>query len=59
MKSEMHVPEISRDGRLSGKTAIVTGAGSAGEIGGTGADISILFAAKGANVVVVDRKSVV
>jgi NAD(P)-dependent dehydrogenase (short-subunit alcohol dehydrogenase family) len=52
--TELHVPEIARDARLSGKTAIVTGAGSAGEMGGTGADISILFAAKGANVVVVD-----
>ena len=52
--SELHVPEITRDGRLAGKTAIVTGAGSSGELGGTGADIAILFAAKGARVALVD-----
>lgn len=51
---DLFIPEISRDGRLDGKTAIVTGAGSAGEMGGTGADIAILFAAKGANVVLVE-----
>lgn len=48
------VPEIARDNRLSGKTAIVTGAGSAGELGGTGSDIAVLFAAKGARVVILD-----
>lgn len=52
---QLHIPEIIRDNRLAGKTAIVTGAGSAGEMGGTGADIAILFAAKGANVVLVER----
>jgi len=52
---ELRVPEIARDNRLSGKTAIVTGAGSAGELGGTGSDIAVLFAAKGANVVILDR----
>lgn len=51
---QLAIPPITRDGRLQGKTAIVTGAGSAGEMGGTGADISILFAAKGANVVLVE-----
>jgi NAD(P)-dependent dehydrogenase (short-subunit alcohol dehydrogenase family) len=51
---ELCVPEIARDNRLSGKTAIVTGAGSAGELGGTGSDIAVLFAAKGANVVILD-----
>jgi NAD(P)-dependent dehydrogenase (short-subunit alcohol dehydrogenase family) len=51
---ELQFPEIARDARLAGKTAIVTGAGSAGELGGTGADISILFAAKGANLILVD-----
>ena len=51
---ELWVPEIARDNRLSGKTAIVTGAGSAGELGGTGSDIAVLFAAKGANVVILD-----
>lgn len=49
------IPDISRDNRLGGKTAIVTGAGSAGSLGGSGSDIAILFAAKGANVVVLDR----
>ncbi|MFA5581970.1 MAG: SDR family NAD(P)-dependent oxidoreductase [Paracoccaceae bacterium] len=52
---QLHIPEITRDNRLAGKTAIVTGAGSAGEMGGTGADIAVLFAAKGANVVLVER----
>jgi len=52
--SILAVPEIVRDNRLSGKSAIVTGAGSAGELGGTGSDIAILFAAKGANVVILD-----
>lgn len=51
----LSIPEIRRDGRLSGMTAIVTGAGSAGAMGGSGSDIAVLFAAKGANVVVVDR----
>ena len=50
----LDVPEIARDGRLSGRTAIVTGAGSAGSMGGTGSDIAILLAAKGANVAVLD-----
>ena len=50
----LDVPEIARDGRLSGRTAIVTGAGSAGAMGGSGADIAVLLAAKGANVVILD-----
>lgn len=50
----LDVPEIARDGRLAGKVAVVTGAGSAGPMGGTGADISVLFALKGAKVVLVD-----
>lgn len=50
----LFVPEITRDGRLEGKVAIVTGAGAAGEMGGTGADIAILMAAKGARVLVLD-----
>jgi NAD(P)-dependent dehydrogenase (short-subunit alcohol dehydrogenase family) len=50
----LYVPSIARDGRLSGRTAIVTGAGSAGQMGGTGSDIAILLAAKGANVVALD-----
>ncbi|MBS7705489.1 SDR family NAD(P)-dependent oxidoreductase [Chelatococcus asaccharovorans] len=50
----LEVPEISRDGRLRGKVAVVTGAGSAGTMGGTGANIAVLFAAKGAKLVLVD-----
>jgi NAD(P)-dependent dehydrogenase (short-subunit alcohol dehydrogenase family) len=50
----LRVPAIARDNRLAGKTAIVTGAGSAGELGGTGANIALLLAAKGANVVILD-----
>ena len=51
----LDVPQIARDGRLAGKTAIVTGGGSSGEMAGTGAAMSILFAVKGANVVVLDQ----
>lgn len=50
----LDVPEIARDGRLDGRTAIVTGAGSSGAMGGTGSDIAVLFAAKGASVLVLD-----
>src|ERR1700722_6928407 len=50
----LDVPEIARDGRLSGRVAIVTGAGSAGSMGGSGADIAVLLAAKGASVVILD-----
>jgi NAD(P)-dependent dehydrogenase (short-subunit alcohol dehydrogenase family) len=42
-------------GRLAGKVAIVTGAGSSGPGTGTGKATSILFAREGANVVLVDR----
>jgi NAD(P)-dependent dehydrogenase (short-subunit alcohol dehydrogenase family) len=49
------VPEIAADGRLAGKVAIVTGGGSDGPLAGSGAAISVLFAAKGASVVVADR----
>ncbi|MDO8776548.1 MAG: SDR family oxidoreductase [Burkholderiaceae bacterium] len=52
---QLSVPDIRRDARLAGITAIVTGAGSAGAMGGSGSDIAVLFAAKGANVVIVDR----
>src|SRR5690606_7420641 len=50
----LDIPAIRRDGRLDGKVAIVTGAGSAGAMGGTGADIAVLFALKGAKVVLVE-----
>ncbi|MCH2174039.1 SDR family oxidoreductase [Myxococcota bacterium] len=42
-------------GRLAGKVAIVTGAGSSGPGVGTGKAMSILFAREGARVVLVDR----
>jgi NAD(P)-dependent dehydrogenase (short-subunit alcohol dehydrogenase family) len=45
----------SGDGRLTGRVAIVTGAGSVGEGFGTGKAISVLFARAGARVVLVDR----
>jgi NAD(P)-dependent dehydrogenase (short-subunit alcohol dehydrogenase family) len=51
----LEVPAIVRDGRLQGRTVLVTGGGSSGGMAGTGAAISVLCAAKGANVVVVDR----
>lgn len=44
-------------GRLSGKVAIVTGAGSQSEGVGNGRAISILFAREGARVLLVDRRS--
>jgi NAD(P)-dependent dehydrogenase (short-subunit alcohol dehydrogenase family) len=43
-------------GRLSGKTAIVTGAGSQGAGVGTGKAIAITFALEGARVCLVDRE---
>jgi NAD(P)-dependent dehydrogenase (short-subunit alcohol dehydrogenase family) len=52
---ELEVPEIVRDGRLTGRTVLVTGGGSSGEMAGTGAAMCVLFAVKGANVVIVDR----
>lgn len=44
-------------GRLAGKVAVVTGAGSSGEGVGIGHAISLLLAREGAAVVVVDRDS--
>ena len=46
----------SAPGRLAGKVAIVTGAGSVGEGFGTGKAISVLFAREGARVVLVDHE---
>ena len=51
----LEVPKITRDGRLDGRTAIVTGAGSHGSLTGSGSAIATMFAAKGASVVLVDR----
>ena len=42
-------------GRLEGKVAIVTGAGSRGPGVGKGREIAILFAREGARVLLVDR----
>lgn len=42
-------------GRLSGKTAIITGAGSKGEGFGTGRAMAALFAGEGARVALIDR----
>src|SRR5215471_14483251 len=47
--------EARRDGRLAGKVAIVTGAGSRGPGIGNGRATAILFAREGAHVVLVDR----
>jgi NAD(P)-dependent dehydrogenase (short-subunit alcohol dehydrogenase family) len=54
----LEIPEMKTDDRLAGKTAIVTGGGSHGALAGSGAAISILFAAKGANIVIADRDTV-
>ena len=43
-------------GRLAGKTAIVTGAGSSGPGVGNGKAASVLFAREGASVLLVDRE---
>lgn len=45
---------MDRSGKLDGKVAIVTGAGSSGPGFGTGKAISVLFAREGAHVVLVD-----
>lgn len=42
-------------GRLTGRTAIVTGAGSSGEGVGTGKAMAVLFAGEGARICLVDR----
>ena len=44
-----------KQGRLAGKVAIVTGAGSSGPGSGTGNAAAILFAREGARVLLVDR----
>jgi NAD(P)-dependent dehydrogenase (short-subunit alcohol dehydrogenase family) len=42
-------------GRLAGRTAVVTGAGSVGPGWGNGRATAVIFAAEGANVLLVDR----
>jgi NAD(P)-dependent dehydrogenase (short-subunit alcohol dehydrogenase family) len=54
MAETLEIPEIAEDDRLHGRTALVTGGGSDGPLAGSGAAISILFAAKGANIVIAD-----
>lgn len=51
----LDVPLITADDRMKDRTVIVTGGGSSGAMAGTGAAIAVLCAAKGANVVIVDR----
>ena len=46
---------MSDSGKLEGKVAIVTGAGSSGPGVGTGKAMSVLFAREGARVVLVDK----
>jgi NAD(P)-dependent dehydrogenase (short-subunit alcohol dehydrogenase family) len=46
---------VADAGKLQGKVAIVTGAGSSGPGVGTGKAMSVLFAREGAKVVLVDR----
>jgi len=45
----------NKNGRLSGKVAIVTGAGSSGPGVGNGKAAAILFAREGAKVLLVDQ----
>lgn len=52
MNSEL--PTFPRLGRMKGRTAIVTGAGSMGEGFGTGKAIAVLLASEGARVALVD-----
>lgn len=46
--------DILRDGRLAGRSVLVTGAGSDGDLLGTGAAMAVLFGLKGAAVTLVD-----
>jgi len=46
---------MTEEGKLAGKVAVVTGAGSSGPGVGTGKAISVLFAEHGAQVVLVDN----
>lgn len=50
----LDLPDLPRLGRLRGRTAVITGAGSQGSMPGTGAAMSVLFASEEANVVVLD-----
>ena len=52
--AEIMGAELQRQPRLKGKVAIVTGAGSRGDIIGNGQAAAILFAYEGADVLLVD-----
>ncbi|MBO0729693.1 MAG: SDR family oxidoreductase [Acidimicrobiaceae bacterium] len=52
---EMGNADMAMNGRLAGKVAIVTGAGSSGPGVGTGKAISVLLAREGASVLLVDN----
>src|SRR6266700_7954666 len=56
MRRHMDVARVERRGRLEGKVAIVTGAGSRGPGIGNGKAAAILFAREGARVLCVDAK---
>ena len=53
-QAEYRLPAGARGTRLAGKVAVVTGGGSDREFLGIGAAISILFAAQGAQVAILD-----
>jgi NAD(P)-dependent dehydrogenase (short-subunit alcohol dehydrogenase family) len=53
--SPIAMAQRAREGRLSGRTAIVTGAGSSGDLASIGMAIAVVFAANGAAVVILDR----
>jgi NAD(P)-dependent dehydrogenase (short-subunit alcohol dehydrogenase family) len=50
----LEIPDLPRYGRLTGRAAIITGAGSHGPMPGTGAAMAVLFASEGANIVILD-----
>ena len=51
---EVILPTMPERSRLSGKVAVVTGAGSAGPIAGVGSATATVFAAAGAKVLLMD-----
>jgi NAD(P)-dependent dehydrogenase (short-subunit alcohol dehydrogenase family) len=51
----LEMAERAREGRLAGRSAIVTGAGSSGDLASIGMAIATVFALNGAGVLIVDR----
>jgi NAD(P)-dependent dehydrogenase (short-subunit alcohol dehydrogenase family) len=51
---DIPLPALPASGRLGGKVAVVTGAGSAGPIAGVGSATAVVLAAAGAKVLLVD-----